>query len=254
LKAPQEKILDPKRLFLRLLRALQPDMVCDVGSMDGADALNFRRLLPRARILAFEANPHNALLLQNDPRLSAARIEVVQLAAWNTRQELAFFVEASLSADAGEQTMRRGISSTRPRQDHHPGTSRVVVPAVRLDAFIGRLEPPPSRLALWIDVEGGAYEVLEGIAGIRSQVHLIHVEVETRPVWQGQKLKADVVELARQLGFVLLARGRNDIQHDLVFLDAGLYGRSPGRFDRMVWWCRLISERLRVLLPSRRAA
>jgi FkbM family methyltransferase len=249
LKSPRETILDPKRLFLKLLQDVKPEMVCDVGSMDGADALHFRRILPQARIMAFEANPHNALLLQNDPRLAAEKIEVVQLAVWNRQDSLSFFVESFVQGDAGEQTMRRGISSTRPREDQSPGTSRVVVPAEPLDAVIGRMRPPPASLALWIDVEGGAYEVLEGIAGLGRRVQLIHVEVETRPVWQGQKLKADVVALARQLGFVLLARGRNDVQHDLVFLDAGLYGRSPGRFDRMVWWSRLASERFRVLLP-----
>ena len=38
-------ILDTRRLFCRLLRTLEIETVCDVGSMDGSDALRFRRVL-----------------------------------------------------------------------------------------------------------------------------------------------------------------------------------------------------------------
>lgn len=238
-------VLGTKTLFKLLLRRLRPDLVCDVGSMDASDALAFRKVLPEARILAFEANPANAVVLQNDPRLTEAGIGVVQQAVWNRDDTLTFYVE-QLDQGGAAGDIRRGISSTRPRQVNSLGTSQVVVPAVRLDTFVGRMDPVPQSIALWIDVEGGAFEVIEGIGAIAGRVALIHVEVETKPFWVGQRLAPDVMELARSLGFVPLGRGRHPDQHDLVLIRRAVYDQTPLAFKMITLWARLITERLRV--------
>jgi precorrin-6B methylase 2 len=49
--------LNTARLFERLLPLLDADLVCDVGSMDGAETLRFARAVPQASVFAFEANP-----------------------------------------------------------------------------------------------------------------------------------------------------------------------------------------------------
>ena len=56
--------------------------------------------------------------------------------------------------------------------------------------------------------------------GVRDRVTIIHVEVETREFWHGQKLKADVVELMASMDFVSFARGYDEFQHDVIFLAA----------------------------------
>ena len=56
-------VVSTRRLFARLLRTFDVETVCDVGSMDGADARVFRRQLPDAHILAFEPNPTQLLTL-----------------------------------------------------------------------------------------------------------------------------------------------------------------------------------------------
>ncbi len=62
------------------------------------------------------------------------------------------------------------------------------------------------RLALWIDTEGKAYEVIEGATGVGQRVHLLHVEVETSPcIGSDQKLYPDVKALLDTLGFTELA-------------------------------------------------
>jgi len=40
------------RLFDRLLPLLDADLICDVGSMDGTEALRFAHAVPRASVFA----------------------------------------------------------------------------------------------------------------------------------------------------------------------------------------------------------
>jgi hypothetical protein len=94
-----------------------------------------------------------------------------------------------------------------------------------LDLFLDNIEPKIStkNVALWIDVEGAGYDVLEGIHDIASRTLFIQVEVETEEIWQGQKLKKDVLKLADQLGFIELGRGKHDLQHDLILINQSYF-------------------------------
>jgi hypothetical protein len=50
-------VLKTKYAYHALLWLLQPEVVLDVGSMDGSDSKRFRKLLARAEIVAFEGDP-----------------------------------------------------------------------------------------------------------------------------------------------------------------------------------------------------
>ncbi len=78
----------------------------------------------------------------------------------------------------------------------------MTVKTARLDTFLARERSPNLRLALWIDVEGKAHEVLEGAAGILGCVQLLHVEVETAPcIAPHQKLYPEVKAFLTANGF-----------------------------------------------------
>ena len=61
--------VDTAKLFIRLLRHLAPGVVCDVGSMNGADAARCARAVPGAKVFAFEPNPYNLAPMLADARL-----------------------------------------------------------------------------------------------------------------------------------------------------------------------------------------
>jgi FkbM family methyltransferase len=116
-------IVNTRRLFCRLLRSFDIATVCDVGSMDGNDALRFRRVLPSAAILALEPNPKNFALMAADDRLRDARIRVLPVAASDRGAEALFFV---IDADyaRGRDLARRGMSSlTRADRTHRRHSS-----------------------------------------------------------------------------------------------------------------------------------
>jgi FkbM family methyltransferase len=209
--------LDSEVLFLLLVRFFRVDIVCDVGSHDAFNARRFRRVLPSARIIAFEANPELAQAMIVDRRRAADKIEVHHCAVHNQVGQIRFNVEKVL--DGPLEAWRRRASSTRLRVSGSAGVSQTRVPTTRLDAFFDGDRYQGGTIALWIDVEGAAYEVLEGTARVRDRVCVVHVEVETEAFWQGQKLKRDVVRLMEDLGYVGIACDGIGRQHNMVFID-----------------------------------
>jgi FkbM family methyltransferase len=196
-------IVSTSRLFAALLRPLGISVVCDVGSLNGADALRFRRALPQARILAFEANPQNLAGMRQSTVLREARIEVLGCAAADREGVAEFFV---VPVQGPEMLARRGMSSLYQRADPDKRGVPVTVPTRRLDRVLTGPGLLPETIALWIDAEGAAFEVLTGADGILDRVALIHVEVETRPcIGRNQKLHHLVARMLAARGFEELA-------------------------------------------------
>lgn len=209
-------IVNTRRLFIALLRRMQINAVCDVGSMNGADALAFRAAVPAAAVHALEPNPDNFRHMNANPVFRQRHIQVAALAATNFDGEADFF----LVAEVESQPTRRGMSSLYRRSDSSaPTTSGVRVKTIRLDTLLGSACQAQLRLALWIDSEGKAYEVIEGATGLAAYLYLIHIEVETAPcIAAGQRLYPDVKALLQRLGFHELATDRRGTQTQLNVL------------------------------------
>lgn len=205
-------------LFILLAKMMQPDLICDVGAMDARESLLFRKVAPNANIFVFEANPKNVEIMKRKGVLERHGIDIRHNAVWNKNGKLTFFVEKNL----GESDLElRGISSTRRREKGSLGYVEITVSAVRLDSFVNNLRSIPSKIALWIDVEGAAYEVVDSFGEIRNQVKVVHLEAETKEFWPGQKLQPAVEELMEKMGFVLIGqRTLQPGQNDLLFVDA----------------------------------
>jgi FkbM family methyltransferase len=242
-------IVSSEFLFRSLAKHLGVGVICDVGAFDCFHSKRFRAT--GAKVIALEANPVNFDVLARDASLAAAGIELFNYAAWNRDEVVTFNVVDATARDAQWRTM---ISSIRERTPDNSFASRPVpVRAVRLDSFLtDKLTGPASTIALWIDVEGAGYEVLEGIDGIRDRVCLVHVEVETRAFWQGQRLWPDIDELMGRLGFTPIARRPGDEQFDVLFVNDRWLERSRAAVSGITFlaWARLRAGRARNKLRS----
>jgi FkbM family methyltransferase len=226
-------IVDTRRLFIKLLSKMQISAVCDVGSMNGADALVFGDAVPESTIFAFEPNPRNFLLMLADRALKDRDIRLVPLAASDYDGEAEFFL---VDADYSQANAFRGMSSLYRRSEQYSPAAVVPVKTTRLDTFLADKGLSSARLALWIDAEGKAYEVIDGASGISAQVQLIHVEVENAPcISSKQKLYAEVRALSHQLGFVAVATDQplDDPQLNVLFIRRELLAGM--RFRIGVW-------------------
>ena len=235
-------IVNTHRLFARLLPEMRIDAICDVGSMNGADALAFSAAAPQSRVYAFEPNPANLRQMRADRALQERNVEIVEAAATNYDGEAEFFLVA---ADYSQGDPRRGMSSLHQRSGEWAPASVVRVRTTRLDTFLADKCQPGVRLALWIDTEGSAYEVIEGLGGVARQVHLLHVEVETSPcIGSNQKLYPEVKALLRQLGFAEVATDlpRSHVQFNALFVRLDL--SAAMRLRLRAWLLRARLRRL----------
>jgi FkbM family methyltransferase len=190
-------------LFSALLQGAGADCICDIGSRDGEDALRLRNVFPNARILAFEANPHNHALMAADPRFAAARIELFSCAVSNSDGEASFNITPVTECDP------HGVSGTSSLLGGSAlGVQEVVrVETRRLDGIIAEHCPGCRQIGLWVDTEGAEYMVFEGMSGIREHVAAIHVETAIKPFMEGQRPMAEVTALLDSMGFEFVGAG-----------------------------------------------
>lgn len=225
-------VLKTKYAFHSLLWLLKPDVVLDIGSMDGADSKRFRSLLKKASLVAFEANPDNFRLMNADEEIHRKRIRVLNQLVSKVDGEQSFYVQRPDQISSG---LNRGTSSALPRMDQGMKNEEIRLNSARIDSFLSNEYPDADKVALWVDVEGFAYEVLESLQHATQQIHLIHVEVETQECWPGQHLEPEVLQLLESMGYILLAHGKNDVQRDLILASkAWYYSDAHDRINNML--------------------
>lgn len=213
----------PRRLA-GLCGLLGVDDVLDVGANSGQYATFLRDAGYRGRIVSFEplAEPARAL------RTAAARDP-----RWQVEQ-------VALGAHAGQVAIHVAgnsySSSALPMLDAHLSAapeSRYVgqetAPMTTVDDMVARHAPDLSRTLLKIDVQGYEWEVLAGAAATLSAVAAVQVELSLVPLYSGQRLMGDIVDLLVGTGLDLwsLEPGFRDprngrmLQCDGVFVRAG---------------------------------
>lgn len=236
-------VLNTQRVFAKLLRVLRITTICDVGSLNGADALVFRAAAPRSRVYAFEPNPRNFALMQADPHLRQGITELLPWAVSDHNGEAEFFL---VEADYAQRDPRCGMSSLYSRSGEWAPHEQLRVATTRLDSFLGSRCAADAPLALWVDAEGAAYEVLAGLGSAAAHLRLLHVEVETEPcIGAQQKLYAQVRTLLKKLGLSELAtdQPRRQVQFNALFVRDRLTPR-----ERLAVRGVLLAARLRYLL------
>ncbi len=194
--------LDTKSLFMSLVKRLECDLVLDIGSRDGKQALLFRDLLPQAGVVAFEANPRNYRKMAANPLLAARRIALSPCAVSHQDGQATFHVAAADYEAAETDRNNLGVSSLLANPSVRTA-ERIEVETVRLETFLSRPEHQGCRaVALWIDVESAEYWVLEGLGPAADRVQLIHVETARTPMRPGQKTGDEVGRLLESFGLV----------------------------------------------------
>lgn len=222
-------ITNTRVLFSALLQSAGADCLCDIGSRDGEDALRFRNVFPEARILAFEANPHNFALIAADARVKAAKIEILPYAVSNAEGEATFNVTEVVANDP------HGVSGTSSLLGG-AGVDlmeTVRVQTRRLDGLIEERCADCCGIGLWVDVEGAEYMVFEGMEGIRDRVIAIHVETAMKPLRDGQRTMPEVTALLDRMGFDLVDAGfaETDLWGDAVYVNRAIRAKLGSAYE-----------------------
>lgn len=208
----------------------------EIGSRDGHDAHEFASAAGIDRVHIVEPSPGSyRAIVAAYPQFHTTRVALSNYEGTGTFFDV---VEAD--------QIKRGMSSLMPRDVYGQlETNTIEVPVCTGARFL-REAGLDTVSACKIDVEGHAYEVLEGFGPELSRLWSLHVECELVPVWDGQKLYQDVHKLLEAAGFTRLDYWEfNDaVQCDSVWIQPSKATRSR--------LAMAVSKRLRKIFGKRR--
>lgn len=214
--------------FLNLVQSIGPKLFFDIGANDGSIACRCKRLIPECEVWAFEANPQIHERFQ--AAVSAHGVRYTNLAIAGTTGQMTIYVPRTLSTAIvdGEVVAARSVEpaitgkSSLLKRNEAATYIEFTVNSVRLDDVLSirKMDGEERDIALWIDVEGAAAEVLSGAATVLRRTSILFLESENHEFWTGQKRCADLAKELIAAGFVPLDRDREygDLQFNTIFI------------------------------------
>ena len=204
------KNLDEK--FFKLLKTLDVNSLIECGANEASASMLANSMGLKA--LAIEANPET---YQKVTPPSNKDFEKLNFGLSDKEGLLEFYTPVNNST-AGNATFR-------PSEDKEYHVSSVQVK--RLDELLEPTRYADSPFALWIDVEGMQFEVLNGaLETLKNQnCKMIKIEVEDLAFFGGQRwLSRDVVNFLEKLDYVLIYRDfEYGAQYNLLFLRCNIF-------------------------------
>lgn len=154
-------------------------VIYDCGANVGMSVLYFKKLFPKARITAFEAEPEIATLLHNNLRNSNINdVTIIDKAVWKDDQGIWFGSESADSSSIYSNSEKKKIAS------------------IRLKDFLLK----ESNIDfLKIDIEGAEKEVLNDCRDALSHVQNLFVEFHSY-IGNPQGL-AEIIQIFEENGF-----------------------------------------------------
>lgn len=215
--------------------------ILDSGAHIGVSVLYFKKLYPRARIVAFEPNPDTFKLLElNIRQNNLSGVELVNAAVSNSTEGIDFYICEEASDPLTWAWANTGVKST----SYSPTTHKTIkVPTVQLSSYINQ-----TIDFLKIDIEGMEEIVLKEIEDKLCYVEQLAIEVHSNATNEFKSLQNILTILNRERFKVAITQQNKLIRVDQIkrtepyFLQ--LYANKRGS---AVWW------RMRVLRNMNRA-
>lgn len=200
-------------LFDKMIEAANVNRAIEVGAYEATFSKKFKRRHPEANVIAYEANPH--VFNRFRKGVENVGVDYRHLCVGPENGELTITIPRDFRGTArpADNQMASLMSNL-----HTEETEKVTVPCVRLDDDVK--PQPDDRIALWVDVEGATSQVFGAATQTLAHTALVLVEVESRPIWEGQWLASDVNKFMESQGFVPIARDNQRIhQFNYIYAD-----------------------------------
>lgn len=178
-------------------------IIVEAGAFDGRDTVTFSQRWPNGHVYAFEPLPTLA--------------KTVRIATADCRN-VTFIESAFTPTDQSSIT----LYSFDPAESEHASSSilqptdhlelapdvkfgsKVTVPATTIDNWYQSVDCPIIDL-LWLDLQGAELLVLQKGESLLAATRCCHIEVATRPLYQGGATFDEVRQFFTSRGFSLVA-------------------------------------------------
>jgi FkbM family methyltransferase len=203
--------------YVNLCARLAPTLSIEVGAREARFSLRLKKRMPDLHAIAFEANPKTHRTFAESLLQEAASVDYRHAAICDRDGTVALNIPVARNGVRFKRT--HGISSLLDRKSPGLDCDTTTVPALRLDTVIAGLDA--AKVVAWIDAEGAQREILAGGEHFLEQVLCLYMEVESRPIWEGQALDR---EIAERLGAYSLVPVMRDslaaTQYNVVYIRA----------------------------------
>jgi FkbM family methyltransferase len=212
--------LEKYEAIWKSLSSMAPGTILDIGSLDGADAVELGRMFPAATIHSFEPDPANFPLLQQTAKC-CDRIIPYQIALSDNVGKAKFF--ASGAEDDAYYNRASGsiLRPLRSATDWWPQLKferEVEVSTTTVDEW-ATTKSIRSIDLVWMDVQGAELQVLQGMGTLIESTHCIVLEVWMKPAYDGAATLPQIQEFLESHGFYMtrLWLNTNKIDGDALF-------------------------------------
>lgn len=190
-----------RRLFIEVVALLRPRVVLELGAAEASFSREVRPKVPKASVHAFEANPY--VYRKHCREAAEAGVDYRNLAVGPRSGQTTFKVGRAKDGQSLSPSKTNNSVLTKPADIDYED---VEVAMTTVDDFIAGEGLEGRSSAMWVDVEGLAFEVLTAARATLPGALALMVEVEDRAFWEGQKLSGEVKALLFDAGFIPVAR------------------------------------------------
>jgi FkbM family methyltransferase len=181
----------------KIMRYHGIETVIDVGANIGGYGAELRENGYTGRIISFEptarAYERLAARASGDSKWSVRKTAIGEL-----NGEVTINVAANQAESSSLLPMLKAHEKAAPDALY---VSKEQVPLMTLDSALGGVLLPGEKVLLKIDTQGYERFVLKGAADVLPQIDLIECELSLTPLYGGQLLYQEMLDLLKGLGF-----------------------------------------------------
>jgi 2-O-methyltransferase len=181
--------------YIRQFLPINP-VIIDAGAHVGGDSIEMCRFYKGSTVHAFEPISEIYTLLKHNTR-RYKRIYCHNLALSNKDGKQIMYI--SSGASDGSSSLMQPLDHLKDHPDVYFDLSKFVTTQT-LDAWAAALNLDHIDF-LWLDMQGFELEMLKASIKILPTVRVVHMEVSTRPTYQGVPLYGEVKAWMESIGF-----------------------------------------------------
>jgi FkbM family methyltransferase len=197
-------------------------MIWEIGSRDGVDAIALSKLFPSSMICSFEPTPSSYDLLRKNTT-GQSNIEINRIALGNKCEIREFYVNNPQLTETSWPDGNQGANSFYTNNPTYPYEKyvqeKIMVSVQRARCIIASGEQKNPDL-IWMDVQGSELEVLKGFDDNLRNIRLIYSELSLKPLYFNAPLAPSVI-LWMLFRRFLVERivNRGEWQMDVIFVN-----------------------------------
>jgi FkbM family methyltransferase len=199
--------------FFKICETLEINQMVEIGAKEASASINFMQKPGRSAI-AIEANPYTFEKFTTAARIFGVEVLNVGIGNFIGKSLLKIPVYGKSLTPANASFLNR----VEPVNTHDCEINLITLDSLQTN-FISN-----KNTALWIDVEGFGFEVLEGASKyLKFYSPVIFMEVESINHWQNQKNVDAILDKLRLFDFIPILRDEEyETQYNIIFIKRDL--------------------------------